>query len=94
MSELLVDGEPIDYSGLPENLRAGVRRYIESGVRPGSFLSSVIRNDLRMAVQLGDDDMTLCSLRKITIWFYNHAPPTSYGSAERMKSWIDGESYK
>ena len=94
MSGLRVDGEPIDYSGLPEHLRDGVRRYMDSGVRPGSFLCAVISNDLVLAFRLADDGLTLTALQSITRWFIWHAPQGSFGSASEMDTWILGRSAK
>lgn len=82
----LVDGDPIDYSGLPEGLRGGVERYLIHGVLPGSFLKAIIINDLKGAVLYADDQNVLL-LRGIVKWFINHAPPRSWGSYELMDSW-------
>lgn len=84
--EVLVDGDPIDYSGLPEGLRGGVECYLIHGVLPGSFLKSIIINDLRGAVLYADDQNVLL-LRGIVKWFINHAPPQSHGSYVLMDCW-------
>lgn len=45
----------LDYTRLPVHIRGGAKRYIEHGVRPGSFLTAVIRNDLIHAMRYADD---------------------------------------
>lgn len=76
----------LDYSLLPEHLRAGVKRYIEHRIIPGSFLVAVITNDLRKAVFAADSE-SLESLPDIVRWFHNEAPGRCWGSAESMAKW-------
>lgn len=84
--EILVNGEPIDYSGLPEGLRWGMEGYLIHGVLPGHFLRAVICNDLEGAVfRAGDKNILL--LREIVRWVNNHAPPRLHGSCELMDTW-------
>ena len=79
----------VDYSGLPEPLRAGVRRWIEDRQVPGGFLRAVIRNRLSEAVACADDD-NLPLLPVIVRWFYNEAPGESWGSVAAFEAWRDG----
>lgn len=83
----LVDGIPIDYSGLPNNLADGMRLYLERGIFPGSFLTAVIENDFIQAVNRADGTNRML-FRPIALWFYNHAPRESYGSPENAQEWI------
>jgi hypothetical protein len=76
----------LDYSPLPERLRAGVQRWVEDHVEPGDFLRAVIRNDLSTAIALADDD-NLPRLREIVRWFYNEAPGLCWGSAKAFDTW-------
>jgi hypothetical protein len=32
----------IDYSTLPEHMQESMRRYIEKGIQPGSFLAAIL----------------------------------------------------
>ena len=76
----------VDYSGLPESLRAGARRWVEDHVAPGGFLCAVIRNDLSEAVALADDN-NLPLLPEIVRWFYNEAPGPCWGSVHALDEW-------
>ncbi len=76
---ILVDGKPIDYSGLPEHLQGGMRRYLEDGRPVGSFLRAVLSNDLCLAVLLCSDVSQLPSIAR---WLVNDAPQGSFGSRE------------
>lgn len=77
----------IDYSGLPNHMQEGMRRYIEQGVRPGDFLSAVLSNDLMQALGKAD------TINSRLLWeygnfLYNEAPAWSFGSTERFENWI------
>ncbi len=85
---IYIDGRPIDYAPLPQHLRAGMRRYLELGVPPGSFLRAVLRNDLSAAV-LTCSDVTM--LRGIMIWLHNYTPRTAHGSTEAFDSYTPKE---
>jgi len=84
----LVDGDPINYSGLPDDLQYGMRLYLELGVLPGSFLTAVIKNDFMQAT-LRADATNQPLLRSIALWFSNHAPSKSYGSFENALEWVN-----
>ena len=43
------------WSLIPEHMIEVVRHYIENGLEPGSFLSAVLQNDLRRAVECADE---------------------------------------
>ncbi len=76
----------IDYSGLPEHMRAGTRRWIEEGIIPGDFLQAVITNDLKEAVFRADG----INIHLIVEWvqfFVWKAPSGSQGSPVHMKEW-------
>ena len=84
---ILVNGEPIDYSPLPEHMQDGMRRYMESGIEPGSFLYAVLSNNLMDAFGRADS-INRHHLREYCEWLYNYAPRGSFGSQERVKAWI------
>lgn len=76
-----------DYSKLPEPLRKGTKLYIEKGVKPGSFLTAVICNDLKEAVGQADDE-SLKHLRQILSFFYWEVPGSIWGSPGKMECWM------
>lgn len=78
----------VDYSKLPERLRDGARRWIEERIKPGDFLTAVIKNDLLWAFTYADDE-NLKKMHEIVKWWYNEAPHQCWGSPERFNSWKD-----
>jgi hypothetical protein len=85
---VLVNGSPVDYSGLPESLRGGMQRYIEHRIEPGSFLAAVLENDLWRSCEYADE-ANYQRLHQIVRWLYNHAPAACWGSAANVEQWLD-----
>lgn len=79
-----VDGEPINYSGLPDHQHA-FRMWIEHGVCPGTGIYAILRHDL-MAICICDDE-TVRQLPQIMRWLHNHAPSACHGSTEKVTAW-------
>jgi len=77
----------INYDSLPEHLRGGVARYIEQGIKPGSFLTAIICNNLKDSFFRADN---ICLERMFDIieFFNNEAPFRCWGSKEKMTEWI------
>ena len=72
---------------IPARMMDSITRYIDHGIKPGSFLTGVISNNLREAVSNADDE----NLRNIPAYlgyFYNEAPSPCWGSQELMDQWI------
>jgi len=78
----------IDYSGLPESLRAGMRLYIEEHIQTGSFLRAVIENDRSGALAYADP-LNAARLQEIFDWAAAHVPSHLRGADNRRK-WIEG----
>ena len=72
---------------IPDRMMGGIKRYIESGVKPGDFLTAVICNDLRKACGQADDE-NLANLPAFVGYFYNEVPSMCWGSPEQMNGWI------
>jgi len=75
-----------NYSKLPEGLRDGMKRYIESGIGVGHFLDGVLSNDLFAAVSRADGTNSKL-LPEIVRWVYNEAPMSCWGSEAKVKAW-------
>lgn len=75
-----------DWEMIPLYMRGGVRRWIESGILPGSFLTAVVSNDLRKAVGKADD-VNVRLLHEYISFFYNYAPSGCWGSPEKVEAW-------
>ena len=78
--------DAVDYSGLPDGLRDGARRWIEDGLIPGEFLQAVIRNDLLAATNMADPE-NFENLGSIVQWWWLEAPGLCWGSREKAKAW-------
>jgi hypothetical protein len=75
------------YAEIPEHMQDALRRYVIQGIKPGDFLTAVILNDLKNAVNRADET-NLRLLRTYVQWFYNEAPGACWGSLENMQTWM------
>ena len=82
--ELYFTGEYVD---IPEYMQNAMKRYVLDGIQPGDFLTAVITNNLREAVNRADAT-NLPLLRTYVRWFYNVAPGNCHGSPQHMRDWI------
>ena len=73
---------------IPARMRGAIVRYYERGLPPGHFLTAVISNDLKEAVNRADNE-DVALLKNYVLWFYNYAPVGSWGSAENMQTWLE-----
>ena len=64
----------------------GLHRWAYGGVRPGSFLTSVLRNDLQGAFMFGDAE-SVKHLKDLLTYIYCNLPVDCWGSAERFAAW-------
>lgn len=86
---ILVNGQPIVYDRIPVAYMAdGMKRYLENGIPPGSFMRALLCNDLMDACQRADDS-NRAAIFEWASWLYNHAPSGSYGSREAYTEWLD-----
>jgi hypothetical protein len=79
--------EQANWSKVPEHTAGGIRRYIERGIPPGSFLQAVFSNDLTNAFGCADE-INRHALFDIVSFVYNYAPIGCHGSRERVDAWI------
>lgn len=71
---------------VPSHLVRGLDAYVMHGQSVGSFLSAVLRNDLRDAVLLADSE-SLVGLPAIMSWLYQEAPAACWGSESAVQTW-------
>ena len=71
---------------MPLALAGGFQRYLEHHVRTGSFLESILANDLVGAIRQAEslDLVELCV--NFLLW---NAPVQSWGSPDRVKAWVE-----
>jgi hypothetical protein len=68
----------------------GIEMYIRDGVVPGGFLTAIITNNLKDAVQYADDE-NVGNIPAYVDYFYNVAPARCWGSEANMQRWcIEG----
>ena len=79
-----------EYQKLPEQYREGMRRYIEEGIIPGSFLVAALSNNLHAAVTQCSGPME--DLKTVMMWLYNEAPSRCWGSPKQVRDWILGRN--
>lgn len=79
--------DAIAKSNIPEYMHIGVKLYVLDGTPPGSFLSAVLRNDLRQAV-LRADTNNIHHLPDYIHLFYNHLPADCWGNDENVDNWL------
>ena len=69
------------------DMMGAIRRYIDHGIPPGSFLTAVIENNLSEAVGRADNE-NLENLPAFLAYFYNEAPSPCWGSPAKRQAWV------
>lgn len=72
---------------IPEHMMESIRRYVDHGIKPGSFLEAVICNNLYKAIAHADS-VNIHQLPAYAAYFYNETPFFCWGSRERMVEWM------
>ena len=72
---------------IPEYMARGVDRYISDCLQPGDFLTAVITNDLKKAVDRADDN-NMKNIPAYIGYFYNETPVSCWGSEKNMTAWM------
>lgn len=72
----------------PPIVRESLDRYAREGIPTGEFLRAVLENDLKEAIGRADW-INGPSIHHIVSYCYNHLPSTSWGSLERVDSWLE-----
>jgi hypothetical protein len=75
-------------AGVPDQFFSGLRDYILYGQETGSFLRSVLENDIIKAFRYADDGASH-ALRPIIIFLENYAPSACFGSQLAVDMWIN-----
>ena len=63
---------------IPSHMVSGIKHYIEHGVSPGSFLTTVIKGDLFDACATADD-VNIANLPAYAAYIFNHFPRNAWG---------------
>ena len=75
---------------VPTYMREPILLYIKEGIHPGSFLASIIANNLVGAVGNADDN-NIKEIPAFVNYFHNYAPNDCWGSVDLMNNWIESK---
>lgn len=81
----------LDGQGVPAHLHDGLVRYLLQGTLPGSFLTAVLRNDLREAV-LRADPASFAGLPALLVFLATYTPAGCHGSPAAVARYCDEAS--
>lgn len=77
----------LNYKLLPEHMQEGMRRYIEQGAAPGSFLTAILSNNFVEAAVIADT-VNQGRLFSYAEFLYHQAPINSWGNPRIVGAWI------
>ena len=79
------------YELLPAHLRAGMRRYVEQGIRPGSFLQALLEEDYpKLGAYMVNGPYTLQERDNI-LTFTETLPAEAWGTPAAVEAWIESK---
>jgi len=87
VSRPMPDTYTFQYMHLTQNDTGAIKRYIQQGVRPGSFLTAVINNDLHSACECADN-INIRIIPAYVAYLYNYAPSGSWGYPGAVDDWL------
>jgi hypothetical protein len=76
------------YAALPDDLKARLLAYLQTGAYPGKFLEGVLTNDLQLAVNYGqftEYEPWYAHLPLLVKWVYNNCPFNKVGRENYMR---------
>lgn len=73
---------------IPARMLAALDRYVNQGIRPGSFLTAILANDFTEACMRADDE-NLRNLPAYAAYLYNELPSACHGSYPKVDAWVD-----
>ena len=79
--------EGIDKCRIPEHLRDGLFHYLTQGRPVGSFLTSLLSNDLMDACARADAESGH-AIYRIAMFLRIYAPEESWGSPRKVEAWL------
>ena len=77
---------------LTEQSKESLYNYFVHGLHPGSFMMSMLCNDLCGAAGRADF-VNIGLLGEYAKWLVNHAPYQSYGSPEAVRGWLNKNEF-
>lgn len=81
--------QTIRYDLVPcPHMDGALRRYLEHGIAPGSFMVALLSNNLKEAVGRADS-MNRLKIVEWVEWLTQYAPSAAWGSEERVRAWVE-----
>lgn len=75
------------FDKIPEYMHDAVRRYVENGIQPGSFLEAIFSNDLKQAFWRADDTNRYVIHAWVDFICWG-VPASCQGSVENFQNWV------
>lgn len=75
---------------IPDDMIDGLELYINNRIKPGSFMTAVLANDLMEAVGKADY-RNIVNIPAYTYFLHNFAPHECFGSYEKVEKWLKNE---
>ena len=75
---------------IDKNIKDSLSRYVEQGIKPGSFLTAVLENDLMEAMGRADA-INRYNLYDICTYIYNELPGRMWGNPEKVKNHLNNK---
>ncbi len=72
---------------IPYRMMGGLREYAKNHIEPGHFLTAVLENNLKDAVDRADDE-NLENLPAFVAYCWNELPINCWGSREKVQAWL------
>lgn len=76
---------------IPPNIRAGIDRYAQLGVRPGDCLYAILCGNLRESFGRADPSTT-AAMGAIVAYLRDRLPSASWGSPDAVRRYLDAAS--
>jgi hypothetical protein len=78
---------------LPPHIAHTLKQWASAqlGHYPGSFITAVLTNDLRTAVEKADGQ-NIFLIPAMVMWLFNHAPAACWGSPEKVELWYQQQT--
>jgi hypothetical protein len=81
----------IPWSTLPvKYMEEGLRRYVERGIMPGSFLTCLLSNNMTAALAQADKD-NRAKFAEWIEWIGKHLPEECWGAPEKVYAWSEAK---
>ena len=77
-----------NYDRIPGHMQSGAKLYIEYGILPGGFLTSILCNELKEASWQADN-INKEAIPAYVEWLTHDIPADCQGSVEKVQAWAD-----